>query len=506
MDTTEFVIPLFSPNITEINFGIFDLWLRGHNEFEVLCMLQNNFYANLIKRKNELNNAADDDVDGDGDAVEGKTTNKERSDHVISKEVDNAVREKYKDNVFFVKNRIMNMFNMENKESDYIGRNILFDHFLCLYIKQQFYIFNILSHHLTNLDLRFSNFYIPISKNKALKLIKNYYNIDFNLEKEIIKYKSINNISKYTNEIVKITNIHKISVKRQIENIKNMWKYVINIYERRNVNISTLYKKRRISVKNVLKFLKKNFQLYKFFMKKETVLDTHNKDGYYRNKSFLFKKKKKKRKGKGKGKKNAQNNTNSKNEYLQYNIIKTLENLVGIYLAKRYFRLYWIISYHIEVPKKVNIPYPYFNNIILLLLEKLQINDLILSKEYINISKGIYSTFKSNKNMDALKSRLCGLADINSSLRTKILIRLKCIMNLLCCFRNSYEITKFLLIFYELQKNEPFTNEKTFIKQNIGNNNFVNRIMCFIKEAENYSKRKKAEYENLRGNEKTNIS
>ncbi|CAI7722471.1 conserved Plasmodium protein, unknown function [Plasmodium vivax] len=518
MDITEFEIPLFSPNITEINFGIFDLWLRGHNEYEVLCMLQNSFYADLLKRKNELNNAGDGDGDGyadgdgdddfDGEDVEGKTTNKEKSDHAISKEIENAVKEKYKDNVFFVKNRIMNMFNMENKESDYIGSNILFDHFLCLYIKQQFYIFNILSHHLTNLDLRFSNFYIPISKNKALKLIKNYYNIDFNLEKEIIKYKSINNISKYTNEIVKITSIHKISVKRQIENIKNMWKYVINIYERRNINISTLHKKRRISMKKVLKFLKKNFQLYKFFMKKETVLDMNNNDGHYRNRSFLFKKKKKKRKGKGKGKgkKKVQNNTNSKNEYLQYNIIKTLENLVGIYLAKRYFRLYWIISYHIEVPKKVNIPYPYFNNIILLLLEKLQINDLILSKEYINISKEIYSTFKSNKNMDALKSKLCGLADINNSLRTRVLIRLKCIMNLLCCFRNSYEITKFLLIFYELQKNEPFTNEKTFIKQNIGNNNFVNRIMCFIKEAENYSKRKKAEYENLRGNEKTNIS
>ncbi|OTN65398.1 Uncharacterized protein PKNOH_S110111800 [Plasmodium knowlesi] len=448
MDITGFEIPLFSPNITEINFGIFDLWLRGHNEFEVLCMLQNNFYADLIKRKNELNNAGDGDADVDGDGkgddVEGKTRNKEKRDHVINKEIENAIKEKYKDNVFFVKNRIMNMFNTEHKESDYIGSNILFDNFLCLYIKQQFYIFNILSHHLTNLDLRFSNFYIPISKNKALKLIKNYYNIDFNLEKEIIKYKSINNISKYTNEFVKITNIHKISVKRQIENIKNMWKYVINIYERRNIDISTLYKKRRISVK--------------------------------------------------------------KNEYLQYNIIKTLENMVGIYLAKRYFRLYWIISYHIEVPKKVNIPYPYFNNIILLLLEKLQINDLIISKEYINISKGIYSTFKSNKNMDALKSKLCGLADINNSLRTRILIRLKCIMNLLCCFRNSYEITKFLLIFYELQKNEPFTNEKTFIKQNIGNNNFVNRIMCFIKEAENYSKRKKAEYENLRGNEKTNNS
>ncbi|ANQ09572.1 Uncharacterized protein PCOAH_00047030 [Plasmodium coatneyi] len=503
MDITEFEIPLFSPNITEINFGIFDLWLRGHNEFEVLCMLQNNFYADLIKRKNELNNAGDGDADGDGDNVEGKAANKEKGDHVISKEIENAVKEKYKDNVFFVKNRIMNMFNTENKESDYIGSNILFDHFLCLYIKQQFYIFHILSHHLTNLDLRFSNFYIPISKNKALKLIKNYYNIDFNLEKEIIKYKSINNISKYTNEFVKITNIHKISVKRQIENIKNMWKYIINIYERRNIDISTLYKKRRISMKNVLKFLKKNFRLYKFFMKKETVLDMNNNDGH-RNKSFLFKKKKKKRKGKGK--KKAQNNTNSKNEYLQYNIIKTLENLVGIYLAKRYFRLYWIISYHIEVPKKVNIPYPYFNNIILLLLEKLQINDLILSKEYINISKGIYSTFKSSKNMDALKSKLCGFADINNSLRTRILIRLKCIMNLLCCFRNSYEITKFLLIFHELQKNEPFTNEKTFIKQNIGSNNFVNRIMCFIKEAENYSKRKKAEFEILRGNEKTNIS
>ncbi|EUD69512.1 hypothetical protein C922_00375 [Plasmodium inui San Antonio 1] len=459
MDITEFEIPLFSPNITEINFGIFDLWLQGHNEFEVLCMLQNNFYAHLIKRKNE--------------------TNKEKSNLVISKSIENEVKEKYKDNVFFVKNRIMNIFNTENKESDYIGSNILFDHFLCLYIKQQFYLFNILSHHLNNLDLRFSNFYTPISKNRALKLIKNYYNIDFNLEKEIIKYKSINNISKYTNEIIKITSIHKISVKRQIENIKNMWKYVINIYERRNIDISTLYKKRRISMKKVLKFLKKNFQLYKFFMKKETVLDMNNNDGYYRNRSFLFKKKKKKRKGKGKNK--AQNNTNSKNEYLQYNIIKVLENLLGIYLAKRYFRLYWIISYHIEVPKKVNIPYPYFNNIILLLLEKLQINDLILSKEYINVSKGIYSTLKSSKNMDTLKSKLCGLAGINNSLRTRVLIRLKCIINLLCCFRNSYEITKFLLIFHELQKNEPFTNEKTFIKQNIGNNNFVNRIMCFIK-------------------------
>ncbi|GAW82671.1 hypothetical protein, conserved [Plasmodium gonderi] len=497
MDITEFEIPLFSPNITEINFGIFDLWLQGHNEHEVVCMLQNTFYADLIKRKNELNNSCD------GEGVENIITNKEKNDNTMYKEKNEHVKEKYKDNVFYVKNRIMNIFNIDNKESDYIGNNIFFDNFLCLYIKHQFYIFNILSHHLTNLDLRFSNFYISISKNKALKLVKYYYNIDFNLEKEMIRYKSINNISKYTNELVKITNIHKTSVKRQIENIKNMWKYIINIYERRSINISILQKKRRVSMKKVLKFIKKNFQLYKFFMKKETVLDINN-DNHYRNKSFLFKKKRKRKKGKGK--KKGQNNTNSKNEYHQYNIIKTLENLVGIYLAKRYFRLYWIIAYHIEVPKKINIPYPYFNNIILLLLEKLQINDLILSKEYINASKEIYKRFKINKNMDMLKSKLCSLADINNSLRTRTLIRLKCIMNLLCSFRNSYEITKFLLIFHELQKNEPFTNEKTFIKQNIGNNNFVNRMMCFIKEAENYSKKKKAEYETSRGKEKINIS
>lgn len=31
MDVTEFDIPLFSPNVTEINFEIFDLWIRGHN-------------------------------------------------------------------------------------------------------------------------------------------------------------------------------------------------------------------------------------------------------------------------------------------------------------------------------------------------------------------------------------------------------------------------------------------------------------------------------------------
>ncbi|SBS88943.1 conserved Plasmodium protein, unknown function [Plasmodium malariae] len=68
----------------------------------------------------------------------------------------------------------------------------------------------------------------------------------------------------------------------------------------------------------------------------------------------------------------------------------------------------------------------------------------------------------------------------------------------------SYELTKLLLIFYELQKYEPFINEKTFIKQNIGNNDFVNRIMGFIKDAENFSKRKKAEYENQLGIEEPN--
>ncbi|SCP05866.1 conserved Plasmodium protein, unknown function [Plasmodium ovale] len=489
MDITEFEIPLFSPNVTEINFGVFDLWLMGYDEKEVVYLLQKSFYSDFIKRKNseiiEGNEEKFFKV-GINRGTNGKTNNDEKG---------KIVRDKSKDNKFFVKNRIMNIFNIDNKDTDYLGGNIFFQHFLCLYIKQQFYVFNILSYHLTNLDIRFSNFYIPINKNKALKLIKIYYNIDFNLEKEIIKYKSINNITKYTNELVKITNIHKISVKRQIENIKNMWKYVINIYERGNINISTLYKKRRISIKRIIKFIKTNFQLYKFFIKKETVIDMN--DGHYRNRSFLFKKKRKKRKGKKKGQ-----NTDSKNDYHQYNIIKTLENLIGIYLAKRYFRLYWIIAYHIEVPKKINIPYPYFNNIILLLLEKLQINDLILSKEYINISKNIYTTYKSNKNMDALKSKLCAIADINNSLKSRVLVRLKCILNLLCCFRNSYEITKFLLIFYELQKNEPLINEKTFIKQNIGNNNFVNRIMCFIKEAENYSKIKKAEFERQKGNEK----
>ncbi|CRG94610.1 conserved Plasmodium protein, unknown function [Plasmodium gallinaceum] len=481
MDITDFEIPLFSPNITEINFGIFDLWLKGYNEKEVLQLLQNTFYSHLIKETNEENNN------------NGELFNKIKNE-AKNNEKDRLYIEKAKDNVFLVKSRIVNFFNTENKGNDYSTNNIFFQYFLCLYIKQQFYIFNILSYHLMNLDLRFSHFYIPISKNKILKLIKRYYNIDINLEKEIIKYKNINNITKYINDLVKLTNLHKISVKRQIENIKNMWRYILNIYERRDINISKLQKKRKISIKRVLKYIKTNFRLYKYFIKRENVLETNDNN---QNKSFLFKNKKK-RKGKKKGKKSK-----SKNDFYQYNIIKILESLVGISLAKRYFRLYWILAYQIEIPKKINISYIYFNNIILLILEKLQINDLILSKEYINISKNIYSTYKSNKNMDILKSKLFSMIEINNSLKNKCFIRLKCIINLLCCFRNSFEITKFFLIFIELQKNESFTNEQAFVKQNIGNNIFVNRIMSFIKEAENYSKTKKIEDDNKKENEKT---
>ncbi|SBT43470.1 conserved Plasmodium protein, unknown function [Plasmodium ovale wallikeri] len=249
MDITEFEIPLFSPNVTEINFGIFDLWLMGYDEKEVLYLLQKSFYSDFIKRKNSEIIEGNEEKNfkaGISRGTSGNTNNDEKG---------KIVRDKSKDNKFFVKNRIMNIFNIDNKDTDYHG-------------------------------------------------------------------------------------------------------------------------------------------------------------------------------------------------------------------------------------------------------EKLQINDLILSKEYINISKNIYTTYKSNKNLDALKSKLCAIADINNSLKSRVLVRLKCILNLLCCFRNSYEITKFLLIFYELQKNEPLINEKTFIKQNIGNNNFVNRIMCFIKEAENYSKIKKAEFEKQKGNEK----
>ncbi|SOV83236.1 conserved Plasmodium protein, unknown function [Plasmodium sp. gorilla clade G3] len=478
MDITEFDIPLFSPNITEINFSIFDLWLRGYNEEEVLYVLQNSFYFDLKKSKKGEKNKNEEELHIK------KITNEEKKGGKEKMPIGRA-----KDNVFFVKNRILNIFNTDNNDNNYNSRNIFFQHFLCLYIKQQFYIFNILSYHLMNLDLRFSNFYVPISKHKALKLIRIYYDIDFNLEKEIIKYKNINNINKYTSELVKVTSIHKISVKRQIENIKNLWKYIINIYEERNINIGKLQKKRRITLKKIVKYIKTHFRFSTCFSKRESFID--NDDGNCRNGSFLFKKKKKKRKGKGKKKGKMED------RYIQYNIIKTLENLIGIYLAKRYFRLYWIVVYHIEIPKKINIAYPYFNNIILLLLEKLEINDFILSKEYINISKDIYATYKNNKNMDTLKSKACVIADINNTQKSKVLTRLKCILNLLCCFRNSYELTKFISIFFELQKNEPLTNEKTFIKQNIGNNNFVNRIMCFIKEAENYSKIKKEEYEKI---------
>ncbi|SCM09162.1 conserved Plasmodium protein, unknown function [Plasmodium chabaudi adami] len=498
MDVIEFDIPLFSPNVTEINFEIFNLWIRGHNEKEVFYLLQNTFYSSIDKMKNEEMGMSYRDY-----VLINKIYNKDGKENLENNKPEKLNKDKAKDNILFVKDRIMNMFNNENKDpNSVIGVDIFFHHFLCLYIKQQFYIFNILSYHLTNLDVHFSNFYMPINKNKILKLIKIYYNIDFDLEKEIIKYKSINNINKYTNELVKITGIHKISVKRQIENIKKIWKYIINIYEARDINVSTLHKKTNVSVKKVIKFIKANFHWYKFFInkKRETVIDIndyHNRG----SKSISMKNKGRKRKRKKKGQ-----NANSKNEYHQYNIIKTLENLLGIYLSKRYFRMYWIISYHIEFPKKTNAPYSYFNNIILLLLEKLQINDLILSKEYINISKHIYTTFnKTNKNFENLKTQLYKLVDMNNSSRTKSINRLKCIMNILCCFRNGYEITKFLVIFCELQKNEPIVNEKTFIKHNIGNYNFVNRMMCFIKEAENYSKLKQANFNNQKMNEKNKI-
>ncbi|SCO94157.1 conserved Plasmodium protein, unknown function [Plasmodium malariae] len=497
MDALENEMLLFSPNITEINYGIFDLWNRGYNEYEVLYLLQNSLYSNLIRIKNEKYRSYVEQYLKD-------IRNKEKNgDTNIEDEKETIRRKLSKDNVFFEKHNLMNMSNIDNRGNGYLGGNVLFHRFLCMYVQQQFYVFNILAYHLTNLDLRFSNFHVPINKNKAQKLIRIYFNIDFNLEKEIIKCKSINNVAKYTNELVKITNINKSSVRKQLENIKNVWKYILSTYEDRNVNMRTMHKKRKISIKRIVKFIKTYFQLYKFFIKKgESVKINTNDDPNRNNRSFLFNNKKKKRKGKGK--KKGKSNTNSKNEYVQHNIIKILENMLGIYLAKRYFRLYWIMVYHIEVPKKINIAYPYFNNIILLLLEKLQINDFMLPKEYINISKNIYSTYKSNKKMDRLKSKLYSLADIDSSLRSSALIRLKCILNLLCCFRNSYELTKLLLIFYELQKYEPFINEKTFIKQNIGNNDFVNRIMGFIKDAENFSKRKKAEYENQLGIEEPN--
>ncbi|EWC73781.1 hypothetical protein C923_05525 [Plasmodium falciparum UGT5.1] len=366
MDITEFDIPLFSPNITEINFSIFDLWLRGYNEEEVLYVLQNSFYFDLKKSKKGEKNKNEEEF------LIKEITNEEKKGGKEKMPIGRA-----KDNVFYVKNRILNIFNTDNNDNNYNSRNIFFQHFLCLYIKQQFYIFNILSYHLMNLDLRFSNFYVPISKHKALKLIRIYYDIDFNLEKEIIKYKNINNINKYTSELVKVTSIHKISIKRQIENIKNMWKYIINIYEDRNINIGKLQKKRRISLKKIVKYIKTRFRFSSCFSKRESFID--NDDGN--------------------------------------------------------------CLYHIEIPKKINIAYPYFNNIILLLLEKLEINDFILSKEYINISKNIHATYKNSKNMDTLKGKACVIADINNTLKSKVLIRLKCILNLLCCFRNVRHAT-----------------------------------------------------------------
>ncbi|SBS97201.1 hypothetical protein POVCU1_036290, partial [Plasmodium ovale curtisi] len=115
MDITEFEIPLFSPNVTEINFGVFDLWLMGYDEKEVVYLLQKSFYSDFIKRKNseiiEGNEEKFFKV-GINRGTNGKTNNDEKG---------KIVRDKSKDNKFFVKNRIMNIFNIDNKDTDYLG-------------------------------------------------------------------------------------------------------------------------------------------------------------------------------------------------------------------------------------------------------------------------------------------------------------------------------------------------------------------------------------------------
>ncbi|VWU51355.1 conserved protein, unknown function, partial [Hepatocystis sp. ex Piliocolobus tephrosceles] len=59
----------------------------------------------------------------------------------------------------------------------------------------------------------------------------------------------------------------------------------------------------------------------------------------------------------------------------------------------------------------------------------------------------------------------------------------------------SYEIKKIFIIWCEMHKFEPIVNEKTFVKKHVGNTHFVNRIMCFINEAQNYIKSKQEQFE-----------
>ncbi|VWU53022.1 conserved protein, unknown function, partial [Hepatocystis sp. ex Piliocolobus tephrosceles] len=351
------------------------------------------------------------------------------------------------------------------------NNNRFFNDVIHIYVKQQYYIYSIIEYNLKKLDIQFSNSHIPICKNKIIKLIKLYYYIDFDLEEEIIKHKNINNLGKYTKEFRKITNIHKRSIKRQIENIKRLWIYILQVYETRFVNINKFYKRRKLFCFNIIKFFKNNLQLYYSCLRGNTEVDMNV---YYYNRSFVFIKKRKKKSKKimededaekvEEGEDNRTNQTERiselyknkskvktgtssickstsnttifhKNTHNDHNLIKNLESMLGIYLAKRYFHLFWIIVYYIEMPKKTNIPYPFLNNIVLLLLEKLQINDLILSKEYINVSYQIHKAYKDVKTLEDLQKRLEFKQNTDYSVKMKIVNRFRWILNLLCSFR-----------------------------------------------------------------------
>lgn len=529
MDVTEFDVPLFSPNIAEINFDIFGLWLEGYNEKDVIQYLTENVLYSKKSKDEEDKNEKDMEFHmrrvieqiRSGKLYKGRSGTKkegkgekvdkwvyEKKDSVLVKtEVkgENTSQGNNKNKFTYFEKFASENYSTKDKDKGYVGKaklrmkkkcsdliytydnslhssssTMLFYYFLLLYIKHQFYIYNILSHHLGSLDLRFSHLIVPLNKNVKQKLVKIYYSIDINFEKEIIKYKNINNITKNVHTLIRVTNIHEISIRRQIENIKNLWRYILNIYESKHINISKLYKHNAISFKRIVKSIKTRFHLYKHFIKREKVLDASDNAGGSQSSMQTKEKKKKKKK-----KRNCTNDSDTITT--ENNIIKLLETLIGMSLAKRYFRLYWIIVYHIETPKKIPVPYHYFNKIILILLDKLQINDLILSKEYISMSKKIYTIMNNAECMEKLKTDLFSITENDAIIRNRRFMRVRSIMNLLCCFQNTYEIKKLFLIFIDMHKTDAFENEQEFVKKHLGNSRLVNRVLSFIKEAENYT-------------------
>lgn len=538
MDVSQFDVPLFAPNIVEINFDIFNLWLEGFCEEDVAVYL----WENVLHSQ-----AGEDEDDGDekeaeynmgrvleqtrnakfqrgtgrrfqGNKGEQKEEKKEEEKKrminmtvLLKKEEkapfrnhDNKVRNNEFDKygMFFkrikginetekmaVKAKSMKVLNLYKNDLMKDG-TLLFHYFLFLYIKHQFYLYTLISHHLGNLDLRFSHLIVPLHKNIAQKLVVVYYNIDINLEKEVIKYKNINNISKDLKYLARVTNIHEVSIRRQIENIKNLWKYILNIYEQKHINISALYKKKKLSFKRIIKYIKTNFLSYKHLIKKEKVVDIEDNANMSVVSSISPPPSFPQKKRKNKLRKRRDYTVDSDEKNNENNIIKILESLIGATLAKRYFQLYWIIVHHIETPKKLSISYDYFNKIILLLVEKLEIHDLILSKEYIFLSKKIYTIYKNGKRMDELKTDLFSITEHENNKRNRRLHRVKCIFNFLCCFRNSFEIRKLFLLYVELNRSEFFQNEQEFMKKYIGNNIFVKRVFNFIRDAEYYTSHK----------------